>query len=334
MADIEHIERVELRAVWPHEAYDFSVWMAENLDTLNESLGLQLSEAVTEQSAGSFSVDLLADDAVLGTVIIENQLESSNHDHLGKVITYLVAMDAKAAIWVVKDARPEHIAAIGWLNESAAADFYLVKVEAIRIGNSNPAPLFTKIVGPSETSKSIGQSKQRTAERYSLRRQFFEDLLAQAKKQTPLHANISANDGTWVGVTVGFRGMSWVYRIKKNATAVGLWIDLGPGMESANAAVMEWLLSHKTSIETAFGEPITWQADTDKGNRSRQLIAIVDTRGYAADIADWPAIHEKTVAAMIRFHEAIDPFLKQMPSTLLEANAQDHATFGTDSVQG
>jgi RecB family endonuclease NucS len=86
--NIERLERVPLREVWKHEAYDFSSWLAENLDVLNEHLEIPLVSAETEQAAGSFSVDLLAEDESGQQVVIENQLERSDHDHLGKVLTY------------------------------------------------------------------------------------------------------------------------------------------------------------------------------------------------------------------------------------------------------
>ena len=142
------IERLPLRDVWKHEARYFTTWLEENVEVLNDVIDLGLTTAQREQSAGSFSVDLVAEDEQGGTIIIENQLEKSDHDHLGKVITYLTMMQAKAAVWIVADPRPEHIAAITWLNsEVASADFYLLKVEAVRIGLSAPAPLLTLIVG-------------------------------------------------------------------------------------------------------------------------------------------------------------------------------------------
>ena len=99
--DITKLRRVPLREVWPHEAYDFTAWLEENLDVLNDALDLTLVDASREQAAGSFSVDLVAEDEAGNRVVIENQLGKSNHDHLGKVITYLAAMDARAAIWIV-----------------------------------------------------------------------------------------------------------------------------------------------------------------------------------------------------------------------------------------
>src|SRR5690606_8066214 len=114
---------------------------------------------------------LVAEDEDGNPVIIENQLGKSDHDHLGKLITYVTAFDAKTGIWIVADPRPEHVNAISWLNQSTSATFYLVKVEAVRVqapGSdqvSPPAPLLTLIVGPDETSKEIGEKKKELADR-------------------------------------------------------------------------------------------------------------------------------------------------------------------------
>ena len=105
---IGKIERVPLRDVWKHEAYHFTQWLEDNIDVLNDVLDLTLSNPEREQSTGSFNVDLLAENEAGNPVIIENQLEKSNHDHLGKVLTYLVAFSAKTAIWIVSNPRPEH----------------------------------------------------------------------------------------------------------------------------------------------------------------------------------------------------------------------------------
>src|SRR4051812_22540760 len=98
---IGRLKRVPLREVWKHEAYDFTQWLQENIDVLNEALQLNLANVERESTAGSFSVDLVAEDEGGHKVIIENQLEKSNHDHLGKVITYFTALEASAAIWIV-----------------------------------------------------------------------------------------------------------------------------------------------------------------------------------------------------------------------------------------
>jgi len=128
---IGKIQRVGLREVWKHEAYDFTQWLEDNIDVLNDVIDLNLSNAERERAAGTFSADLVAEDEKGNPVVIENQLEKSNHDHLGKLITYLTSIGAKVGIWIVAEPRPEHVSAISWLNESNLASFYLLKVEAI-----------------------------------------------------------------------------------------------------------------------------------------------------------------------------------------------------------
>ena len=112
---IGRLERVPLREVWMHEAHDFTQWLELNIDVLNDALDLEIVNVDREQAAGKFSIDLVAEDIHGRQLIIENQLEKSDHDHLGKLITYLTALGAKGAIWIVKDPRPEHVAAVQWL---------------------------------------------------------------------------------------------------------------------------------------------------------------------------------------------------------------------------
>ncbi|MCK4232302.1 DUF4268 domain-containing protein, partial [candidate division WOR-3 bacterium] len=122
---IDKLQRRPLREVWRCEE-KFTTWLQDNIDVLNEVLDLNLEGAEPEQPAGTFSVDIVAKDESGNPVVIENQLEKSNHDHLGKLITYLTAIGAKIGIWIVADPRPEHVGSISWLNESSGADFYLV----------------------------------------------------------------------------------------------------------------------------------------------------------------------------------------------------------------
>ena len=149
--------------------------MTFSISTLRQPNGRRMS--------GDFSVDLVAEDDKGNPVVIENQLKKSNHEHLGKLITYLTAVAARTAIWIVSDPRPEHINAVSWLNESNAASFYLLKIEAIRIGESERAPLLTLIVGPSKEGREVGETKKEIAERYEIRRRFWTGLLDYAQDQ-------------------------------------------------------------------------------------------------------------------------------------------------------
>src|SRR5262249_52498077 len=147
-------------------------WLCDNIDVLNDALKLRLNAPERERSAGDFSVDLVGEDGDGESFIIENQLERSDHDHLGKLLTYAAAFGAKTVIWIVADARPEHAAAVAWLNQAEVASFYLLKAEAIQIGNSEPALSLTRIIGPSLEAKAIGEDKRDLQERHNERRAF------------------------------------------------------------------------------------------------------------------------------------------------------------------
>ena len=256
---IGKLERLPLREVWKHEAYDFTQWMQENIDVLNTALDLNLINVDRETAAGPFSIDLVAEDEGGGTVIIENQLEKSNHDHLGKIITYLTAMSARTAIWIVSDPRPEHVAAIAWLNESSSASFYMVKVEAVRIGDSPAAPLFTLIVGPSEEAKDAGQTKREIAERYNLRRRWWTMLLERASRVSKLHAHITPGDYSWLGASAGIRGLNLNYSVTQEECSAELYIDRGKDSEQENKLIFDQLYANLEAIEQTFGGPLNWQ---------------------------------------------------------------------------
>jgi hypothetical protein len=278
-AFIGKLERVPLRQVWEHEAYDFTQWLQENIDVLNTALDLNLVNVDRERAAGSFSIDLVAEDEGGGTVIIENQLEKSNHDHLGKLITYLTGMGAKAAIWIVSDPRPEHVAAVAWLNESSSAAFYMVKVEAVRIGESPAAPLFTLIVGPSEETKDVGQTKKEIAERYGIRKRWWTTLIERSAAVTKLHAHITPGEYSWIGASSGVRGLNFNYVVTQDECAAELYIDRGKDAEEENKSIFDQLYMHKAEIEAAFGEALRWERlDQKRASRigTPKAVAAID----------------------------------------------------------
>jgi hypothetical protein len=307
---IGRIDRVPLRDVWKHEALDFTRWLEENIEVLNDILDLNLTTAEREKNAGDFSVDLVAEDDKGNPVVIENQLEKSNHDHLGKLITYLTAVGARIAIWIVSDPRPEHINAISWLNEGSAASFYLLKVEAIRIGESAPAPLLTLIVGPSKEGREVGETKKELAERYDIRHKFWTGLLDHAKTKTKLHAGLSPSEYNWIGTGAGVRGLGYNYSLTKHASTVELYIDRGKDAEEENKTIFDQLLAAKVEIEQAFGEPLEWQRlEERRACRIRKKLTI---GGWRDDPAKWPEVYAAMVDAMIRLEKAMKPHIQKL----------------------
>lgn len=163
--NLGHIEKVDLRKVWPHEALDFTRWLAQedNLQMLSDAIGVELELVEVESSVGSFSVDIFASEA--GTnrkIIIENQLEETNHDHLGKIITYASGKDAEVIIWIVAKARDEHRQATEWLNQHTDSNFgfFLIEIELWKIGSSEPAPRFHIVEQPNEWTNIVKMSAE------------------------------------------------------------------------------------------------------------------------------------------------------------------------------
>lgn len=151
MVQMGKLEKVDIRTAWKHEATDFSAWLVrpENLQLLADQIGIEIEALGTEVGVGRFRIDILAKEPSTDhRIIIENQLEIGNHDHLGKIITYAAGFDAKYLIWIVKDVLPEHLKAIEWLNEHLDDEIscFLVRIEVWRIGDSQLAPKF-EIVG-------------------------------------------------------------------------------------------------------------------------------------------------------------------------------------------
>jgi hypothetical protein len=305
---IGKIRRVPLRTVWDKEPL-FTAWLQENVEALSEVIDLTLVGAESEQSAGAFSVDIVAEDDSGNPVVIENQLEKSDHDHLGKLITYRTAIGAAAAVWIVADPRPEHVNAITWLNESSGAAFYLLKVEAIQIEDSPPAPLMTLIVGPSEEGHIVGETKKELGERYAIRQRFWTGLLELAKHKTRLHTNISPGKYGWIGAGAGKSGIGFNYVIKKDHGRVELYIDRGKNSEEENVAIFETFLDSKDEVEAVFGEGLEWERL--EGRRACRIKKNIDVGGYRdADL--WGEIQSAMIDEMIRLEAALRPGIERL----------------------
>lgn len=299
---IGRLERVTLRDVWRHEAYDFTRWLQDNIDVLNTAVGLDLLNVNREQAAGAFSIDLVAEDQSGAKVIIENQLEKSNHDHLGKLLTYLVAMEARAAIWIVSEPRPEHVSTIAWLNESSSADFYLLKVEAVRIGDSPPAPLLTLIVGPSAETEAVSRSKREFSERHDLRQSWWSHLVA--RPDATMHRHITPGRNPWIGVSTGVRGLGFNYTVLQDECGAELYIDRNTQAECKS--IFDQLTEHRTQIEAAFGPGLEWERlDDRRACRIRYRV----TGGYRLPEDEWADIQGQQVSAMMRLEATLRPYL-------------------------
>lgn len=304
---IEKLTYTEVRSMWAHEERGFTVWLEQNLDTLAEQLGLTLEAVHREGTVGSFRVDLVADDGSGNLVIIENQLEQTDHDHLGKLLTYLANTGAKAAIWVTSDPRPEHVAAVGWLNASTtgAFEFYLVQVQGIRIGNSQPAPLFTPIVRPSVEVKALGATQHELEERHIERMEFWGALLERAAERgLRSHQNRKPSPDNWLDAGAGEAGLAWAFIIRMHDARVEFWI--GKPDREQNELIFNRLLAQREQIEQAFGASLQW--DHDPGRIKAALRSEI-SRGGLSNRDDWTAVQDEMIDRMKRLIAAVTPHL-------------------------
>lgn len=207
---LERIKKIDLRKTWKHEASDFTKWLSEkeNLDLLSQELDLELSLIETEASVGRFNVDIVAEDIASNKkVIIENQLEMTDHSHLGQIITYASGIDANIVIWVVKEAREEHRQAVDWLNENTTEDldFFLIKVEVWQIGNSPYAPKFDIISKPNDWSKNVKRavSGNKITEVKAKQQEFWNRFKEYAEKSGTKLPMRKTSPQHWYNISIG-----------------------------------------------------------------------------------------------------------------------------------
>ena len=272
------LNKVVLREIWPHEASDFTPWLAENIDELGKALGMDLELIEQEASVGDFSLDILAKD--LGTsrsVIVENQLTQTDHDHLGKLITYAAGFDASIVIWVSDSIREEHRQAMDWLNQRTDSEtsFFGVVVEVIKIDDSKPAFNFKLVASPNEWQKNKKRQTQRTSvstkgEKYQ---NYFQNLIDDLRD---IHRFTSAKAGqpqNWYSFSSGVSGMTYGANFSQGGKArAELYIDLGD--HEKNKYVFDQLFNIKGEIEDSLGQEISWERLDNK--RASRLALYID----------------------------------------------------------
>jgi hypothetical protein len=305
---VDRLDRIPVRDVWKDEDVDFTPWLRENIEILGEKLDMELSVADRETAIGDFEADILAEDSEGNLVVIENQFGKSDHDHLGKLLTYLTNLDAVTAIWICEEIRQEHVEAIEWLNASRRdVSFYLIKVETLRIGNSNPAPLFTVVCRPSEESRTIEETKEEFVERHQKRMQFWEQLLKRSEGKTDLFSNVSKSKQGWIAATAGRPGLRYVYVIKTHSARVELYIDTGEKEE--NKKLFDALHAKKQEIEASFGEKLHWQRLDER--ISSRISKTLEGTGLRNE-ADWEQLQDKLIDTMLRLEKALETEIQRL----------------------
>lgn len=302
------LKEVDIRKVWAHEQYDFSKWLAseENIQELGNTLNLSLTDIETEKFVGNYRCDILCRDELTGkNVLIENQLESTNHDHLGKIITYASGLDAAVVVWIVATARDEHASAIEWLNKHTddSVSFFLLEIHAFTIGNSEPAPQFRIVEQPNDfakTAKELSQTgKLNDSEVYRL--EFwnkFNDVLESRGKPFNKH---KATTDHWYTIAVGSSQcyISIDLVNKEHFIRVGFWI-------SDNKSYYDFLFEHKDEVESVAGFPLEWsRLDNKKASGIFTKIPGLDFEKQN----NYQELMNKTIDTVLVLKKAFSPFI-------------------------
>lgn len=313
MNELATLQRVPLRDVWPHEALDFSPWLAEHVHALGEALGIELELQQAEAAVGDFSLDILARD--LGTdrpVIIENQLTQTDHDHLGKLLTYAAGQDASVIVWICGQMREEHRQALDWLNHVTDENvhFFGVVIEVLRIDDSRPAYNFKTVVFPNQWQKTQKISAKTSTSRGEAYRAYFQVLLDELRALRFTNAK-TAQAQSWYTFSAGTTGLAYGHSFTHgDQVRVELYIDLGD--RQANEVVFNKLAADRAGIEQALDSELSWERL--EGKRACR-IALYRSGSITMDPAALEDIRMWTIENLRRFKEVFGPRLKDSVSS-------------------
>ena len=280
----------DLRQVWAHEALEFTPWLAkpENMKLLGETIGMDIEVEETESDVDGFSADIVAIDTNTGKkVIIENQLEDSNHTHLGQIITYAAGKSAATIIWIVKHARDAHKAAVEWLNNHSDEDinFFLIEIELWQINDSLLAPKFNIVEEPNNWTKEIKKTGIDTNSatlqaRLSFWNKFNEIAFLDENYRKQFRQRKPSTDH-WYDLSIGTPKchIAILYLVQRNEIVIELYI-------SNDKALFDKFYQNKDEIEAIIGQPLDWRKLPEK-KASRILL----TKQY--DLSDSSLLNEE-----------------------------------------
>lgn len=226
--NLGRIKQENVRDVFPGEATDFTPWLEANIEQLSDAIGVEIGDLKREESVGSFNCDLIGTEANSeDKVVIENQFKQTDHDHLGKTITYASGVGAKYVIWIAEKIREEHQKALEWLNENMNdVSFFGVEVYSISIDDSKPAVIFKTVIEPNTWGKEVKKATEQVDERHQKYQQFYTRLVSEYEKVKPEWGHLTPRPSSWIAFGAGKTGFkfAWAFR-GENRLCMELYID-------------------------------------------------------------------------------------------------------------
>ncbi|HKK87136.1 MAG TPA: DUF4268 domain-containing protein [Roseovarius sp.] len=314
MSVLGRLEKVELRDIWKTEAQDFTPWLAgeDNLALLSDTLGIDLELEAVEQNVGPFRADILCKDTLSDRwVLVENQLERTDHTHLGQLMTYAAGLDAVTIVWIASRVADEHRAAMDWLNEITDTEvrFFALEVELWRIGESPAAPKFNVVSKPNDWSRSTTAASKAVAEgelspTRQLQREYWETVEGLLESQSGPIRPVKPQAASWVGHSIGRThfSLNMSMNTRENWIRVELYLS-GPAAKGN----FDMLADQKDQIEQELGCDLDWQRLDEKRDAR-----ICVTRNAAAldHKQSWAEEHQWLTEQLIAFHNVFAPRIR------------------------
>ena len=308
------LEKVELREVWERENSDFTPWLAgeENINILGQKIGLDLEVEAQEKSVGKFKADILCKDINTDNwVLIENQLEKTNHGHLGQLLTYATGLDAVTIVWIAASFNDEHKATLEWLNKITDENynFFGLEIELYKIEDSKIAPNFKIVCQPDNWSQSISREAKRieqgeVSETKLKQYKFWTELGKELQTaDTPLKLQ-KARPQHWTNLAVGKTGvrLAATFNTQEERVSAQLYIVRDKSMFKA-------LENDKEAIEKELGEKLSWQLLPEK---AASRIALYRSNSDIENNDDWKEMLSWLVEKLEKLRSVFSPRLKNL----------------------
>jgi len=311
MTDFGEIKPVTIREIWPNEATDFTPWLMDNIDRLGQALGMELEIQDREVDVGDFSLDILAKDLGTGrTVIIENELKETDHDHLGKLLTYAGGFDAGVLVWIATQLRDEHRKALEWLNEHTGPDIdcFGVVIEVFRIDNSRPVFNFKPVVFPNEWQKDTGRRSSTKSPKAEAYRNYFQGLIDELRTKHKFTGAKVGQPQNWYSFASGVNGIifSNVF-VQGGKVRAEVYIDFQD--KEKNKDLFDKLIERKELIEKEFGSNLYWERLDD---RRASRIAIYRGGDIDSSSATLDEIRSWSIDNLLRLKKVLLPKIKPL----------------------
>ena len=315
MPEFASLESQEVREYWEHEAEEFTPWVAneiraEGISELEDSLGLDLEIIEEEKSVGRYNVDILAevvDDN--RNVVIENQLNPSDHDHLGKSIAYASGVDADIIVWLAPRFYDEHRDAIQWLNENSreGVDLFAIRLEVWRIGDSEPAVRLNPVAEPSEWKEKAKRSEGELTETETLQEEFWTEFRDRIEdRETPLSARKPYPE-YYYNNPIGKTGFELQFTINSRDNKLGTGLVIRDDAEAYNQ-----LTEDAQQIESEFDSELTWhKPEETRAGKERSRIVITKS-GDMTNTDRWDEYLDWMIEYGEQFHEVFYDRVRQL----------------------